>query len=81
VATGENQVVADVTELDNYLACSTATRSEIVVLIRHQGSVVGQFDVDSDTPSAFGPADETLLSDLAQMAELRCARLAQALTG
>ena len=76
VATGENQVVADVRELDNYLACSTATRSEIVVLIRHEGSVVGQFDIDSDTPAAFGPADEALLEDLAQLAAPRCARLA-----
>lgn len=78
VATGANQVVADVRELDNYLACSTGTRSEIVVLIRHQGSVVGQFDIDSDTPAAFGPADETLLEDLADLAAPRCACLAQA---
>jgi GAF domain-containing protein len=77
VATGRNQVVADVGELDNYLACSTSTRSEIVVLIRHHGSVVGQFDVDSDTPAAFGPADEALLEDLAGMAAARCAALAQ----
>jgi GAF domain-containing protein len=76
VATGQNQVVADVRELDNYLACSTATRSEIVVLIRHRGSVVGQFDIDSDTPAAFGPDDETLLEDLAGLAAPRCAQLA-----
>ena len=76
VATGHNQVVDDVGELDNYLACSSSTRSEIVVLIRHLGSVVGQFDIDSDTPSVFGSADENLLDDLAQMAATRCARLA-----
>lgn len=81
VATGENQVVADVGELDNYLACSTSTRSEIVVLIRHHGSIVGQFDVDSDTPAVFGPADEALLEDLAEMAAARCATLAQAMAG
>lgn len=81
VATGENQVVADVGELDNYLACSTSTRSEIVVLIRHHGSVVGQFDVDSDAPAAFGPGDETLLKDLAGMAAVRCAALARAVAG
>jgi GAF domain-containing protein len=81
VATGENQLVADVTELDNYLACSTSTRSEIVVLIRYHGSVVGQFDVDSDAPSAFGPSDEALLEDLAELAAPRCATLAQAAAG
>ncbi len=76
VATGKNQVVADVMALDNYLACSTGTRSEIVVLIRHQGSVVGQFDIDSDTPGTFGPDDETLLEDLAELAAPLFARLA-----
>ena len=76
VATGANQVVADVTTLDNYLACSTATRSEIVVLIRHQGQIVGQFDVDSDTPGAFGPAEESLLEGVAGLAAPRCAALA-----
>src|SRR5207244_13347832 len=46
VARGSNIVVDDVRSLDNYLACSTSTRSELVVLIRHRGAVVGQFDVD-----------------------------------
>lgn len=78
VATGANQMVADVTRLDNYLACSTATRSEIVVLIRHRGGIVGQFDVDSDTPDAFGPADEALLEAVAEFAAPRCAALAAA---
>lgn len=78
VATGANQVIADVTTLDNYLACSTGTRSEIVVLIRHHGEIVGQFDVDSDTPGAFGPADEALLEHLATLAGPRCAALAGA---
>jgi GAF domain-containing protein len=76
VATGRNQLVVDVGELDNYLACSTSTRSEIVVLIRHHGSVVAQFDVDSDTRSAFGSSDEAMLEDLAEMAAARCAALA-----
>ena len=76
VATGANQVVADVRRLDNYLACSTSTRSEIVVLIRHEGEIVGQFDVDSDAASAFGPEDEALLEALAELAGPRCAALA-----
>ena len=78
VAAGTNQVVADVRELDNYLACSTGTRSEIVVLIRHEGEIVGQFDVDSDATGAFGPADEALLEALAGLAAPRCASLAAA---
>src|SRR5581483_8775199 len=58
VAEDRNVVVEDVRHLDNYLACSVGTRSEIVVLIRDGGDVVGQFDVDSDDLAAFGPADE-----------------------
>ena len=34
VAEDKNQLVEDVRELDNYLACSLSTRSELVVLIR-----------------------------------------------
>ena len=79
VARDANVVVDDVRRLDNYLACSVGTRSEIVVLIRDGGDVVGQFDVDSDDVGAFGPADEALLEDLAALAGPRCRRLAAAL--
>ena len=76
VAEDRNVVVDDVTGLDNYLACSVGTRSELVVLIRDEGQVVGQFDVDSDEVAAFGPADEALLARLAVLAGPRCRRLA-----
>jgi L-methionine (R)-S-oxide reductase len=79
VAEDRNIVVDDVRDLDNYLACSVGTRSEIVVLIRHGDEVVGQFDVDSDNVGAFGPADEALLEHLAALAALRCRRLAATL--
>ncbi len=65
--------------LDNYLACSIGTRSEIVVLIRDGGQIVGQFDVDCDDVAAFGPPDEALLEGLAALAGPRCRRLATAL--
>ena len=80
VADDRNQVVDDVRELDNYLACSVGTRSEIVVLIRDGGEVVGQFDVDSDDVGAFGPSDQALLEHLAALAGPRCRRLAATLT-
>jgi len=78
VAEDRNVVVDDVAALDNYLACSVGTRSEIVVLIRDGDDVVGQFDVDSDDLAAFGPADEALLTRLAVLAGPRCRRLAEA---
>jgi len=79
VARNANLVVDDVRHLDNYLACSVGTRSEIVVLIRDGTDVVGQFDVDSDVAAAFGPVDEALLEGLAALAGPRCRRLAAAL--
>src|SRR3989442_6292356 len=44
VAEGANQIIGDVTRLDNYLACSVETRSEIVVLIRRGSNILGQID-------------------------------------
>lgn len=78
VAENENQVVQDVRELDNYLACSLSTRSELVVLIRHNGRTVGQFDIDSDRVGAFATEDEALLKELAELVAPRTASLAKA---
>src|SRR5687767_8118178 len=39
VAQDRDQVVPDVREVENYLACSATTRSELVVLIRCMGKV------------------------------------------
>ncbi|MCA9800967.1 MAG: GAF domain-containing protein [Cyanobacteria bacterium HKST-UBA02] len=64
VAENANQIVADVRELQNYIACSLHTRSEIVVLIRSGERVIGQFDIDSDIEAAFGKDDEKLLEEL-----------------
>ena len=75
VAKDENQLVPDVRERDNYLACSLKTRSEIVVLIREGGRIVGQFDVDSDEVAAFGADDEALLEEIARLVAPRCAAL------
>lgn len=58
VATGEDQNVPDVRAIDNYIACNTWTRSELVVLIRRGAKVLGQIDVDSDEPDPFTPAEE-----------------------
>ena len=66
VAENRNILVDDVRTLDNYLACSLETRAEIVVLIRDDaGTIFGQLDIDSDTPGAFGPADEAELQVVA----------------
>ena len=76
VSENRNQVVEDVREVENYLACSIHTRSEIVVLIRHEGEIVGQFDIDSDTVGAFTSEDEALLEEIAEVVAPRVATLA-----
>ncbi|MFW6088228.1 MAG: GAF domain-containing protein [Gemmatimonadota bacterium] len=66
VAEDRNINVPDVRALDNYIACSVDTRSEIVVLIRDEGGAVhGQLDLDSDREAAFGDADEAELQRVA----------------
>jgi len=57
VATGLDQNVGDVRARANYLACNLETRSELVVLIRRGGSILGQIDVDSDVPDPFTPEE------------------------
>jgi len=62
---GETIIVDDVNADPRYLACSIETRSEIVVPIAHDGRVLGEIDIDSDTPAAFGAADRELLESVA----------------
>ncbi len=76
VSEDRNQMVEDVREVENYLACSIHTRSEIVVLIRDGGKIVGQFDIDSDTVGAFTHEDERLLDELAELVAPCVANLA-----
>ncbi len=76
VSEDKNQVVEDVREVENYLACSIHTRSELVVLIRHGGNIVGQFDIDSDTVGAFTAEDQALLEGLAEVVAPRVGSLA-----
>ena len=53
VAERRNINVPDVRGLDNYLACSTETRSELVILIRRGEKIYGQIDIDSHKVAAF----------------------------
>jgi L-methionine (R)-S-oxide reductase len=80
VSEGRNQVVEDVREVENYLACSIHTRSELVVLIRDSGKIVGEFDIDSDTVAAFAAEDEALLEEMGVLVSGRVASLAAAYT-
>jgi GAF domain-containing protein len=67
VAENRDINVPDVRTLDNYIACSVGTRSEIVVLIRDgkSGQIYGQLDLDSDQQDAFTESDEIELRHVA----------------
>jgi L-methionine (R)-S-oxide reductase len=64
-ASGVTEIVDDVNADDRYLACFTSTRSEIVVPISYDGRVVGEIDIDSDRPAAFGQDDREFLESVA----------------
>ena len=53
VAERRNVNVPDVSKATNYLACSTSTRSELVVLIRRGDRIYAQIDIDSHELDAF----------------------------
>jgi L-methionine (R)-S-oxide reductase len=65
IATGEDQMVPDVTAIANYLACNADTRSELVVLIKRGAAILGQLDVDSDLPAGFTPAHHAAVKQVA----------------
>jgi GAF domain-containing protein len=67
VQENRNQVVDDVRTLDNYLACSLSTRSEIVVLIRRDDQILGQVDIDGHEVGSFNKDDERFLEQLSDL--------------
>lgn len=60
--TGEVQLVADVEAFPGHIACSSSTRSEVVLPVRNaQGALIGVFDIDSNQPDAFTQKDADAL--------------------
>ena len=66
-SSGKTVVVDDVSVDERYLACSTETKSEIVVPIFVRGRVVGELDIDSHFPAAFGDQDRRLVEHCASL--------------
>ena len=58
--------VPDVHAQDNYLACSLATKSEIVVPIYLEEKLIGQIDIDSHELDPFTAEDHALLEWVAE---------------
>lgn len=65
VATGTDQNVPDVRGRENYIACNTWTRSELVVLIRRGATILGQVDIDSDALDPFDAEEQAAVRQVA----------------
>jgi GAF domain-containing protein len=63
--TKQTLLVPDVQAFPGHIACSTTTRSELVVpVIRPDGSLLAVLDIDSDQPAAFDQIDQKALEAL-----------------
>ena len=63
-------IVPDVEKFPGHIACSSLSRSEIVVPIIRNGEVVGVLDVDSEALNQFDATDQHWLEKLVNMITL-----------
>ena len=66
-ASGQTEIVPDVSADPRYLACFPSTRSEIVVPIFADGAVVGEIDIDGTDLDAFDQTDARFLEEVAAL--------------
>ena len=78
VAENRNINVPDVSRAPNYLACSSETRSELVILIREGSKIFAQIDIDSHDLDAF---DREAMTQVEKVADYLAAAYAQATGG
>jgi len=67
VASGQTQRVADVHAFEGHIACDVASRSEIVVPLVRDDSVIGVLDIDSPVLDRFSAQDQAGVEALAQV--------------
>ena len=63
----ETVIVPNVHEFAGHIACSSASNSEIVVPILHDGQVVAVLDIDSTDFNTFDETDQLYLEQIAEM--------------
>ena len=57
-------IVPDVEQFPGHIACSSDSKSEIVVPILQQGEVIGVLDIDSDELDSFDTIDARYLEEI-----------------
>jgi GAF domain-containing protein len=70
-ASGESQLVDDVHAFPGHIACDAASRSELVVPVIRDGSVIAVIDLDSPQTARFDAEDQAGLEALAALAANR----------
>jgi GAF domain-containing protein len=60
-------IVRDVEAFPGHIACSSLSRSEIVVPVFHDGAVVGVLDVDSELLDQFDETDAQFLEQIVKL--------------
>lgn len=60
----ETLIVPDVEKFPGHIACSSLSRSEIVIPVIRNGEVIGVLDVDSSEPDQFDETDKKYLEQI-----------------
>ena len=60
-------IVPDVEKFPGHIACSSLSKSEIVVPVIHNGEVVAVLDIDSEQPDKFDTTDQYYLEQIIQL--------------
>lgn len=69
-AKGETILVADVEKFPGHIACSSLSKSEIVLPLLKNGDVFGVLDVDSDALNTFDAVDKLYLEKVIELIQL-----------
>lgn len=64
---GKTIIVPDVEKFPGHIACSSFSKSEIVVPLMHNGEVVGVLDVDSEFTNFFDHTDKQFLEQVVSL--------------
>jgi GAF domain-containing protein len=70
-SSGQSQLVPDVHAFPGHIACDAASRSELVIPVLREGSIIAVIDLDSPTAARFDLDDQAGIEALAAMLSLR----------
>jgi L-methionine (R)-S-oxide reductase len=66
-AEGKTLIVPDVEKFPGHIACSSLSKSEIVVPFFNNGTILGVLDVDSDELNQFDTTDQKYLEEIVSL--------------